>query len=151
VFAEADNVIAKPRFADRDAGDFHLEAGDPCLAKYTGTMSLSGGAPAPPPPPPPPPPPASGSPTVTLRASTPAVRPGRVLKLRGNALGAQSAGRAVIHKRQRHHWERVKAPRIRDGRFSLRLRPRTRQRALRFRATVGRLGHSRTVLVRVVR
>jgi hypothetical protein len=150
VFAEADNLIAKPRFADPDAGDFHLEPGDPCLAKYTGTMSLSDGAPAPPLPPPPPLPPASGSPTVTLRASTPAVRPGGVLKLRGSALGAQSAGRAVIRKRQRHHWERVKAPRIRDGRFSLRLRPRTRQRALRFRATVGRVGHSRTVLVRVV-
>ena len=83
VFAEADNLIAKPRFADPDAGDFHLEPGDPCLAKYTGTMSLSDGAPAPPLPPPPPSPPAGGSPTVTLRASTPAVRPGARLEAEG--------------------------------------------------------------------
>jgi hypothetical protein len=150
VFSEAGNLIAKPSFADPAAGDFRLEPDDPCLAKYTGTMSLPA-APPPAPLPPPSPTPAGDSGTVTLRASAPAVRPGGVLKLRGSAIGAYSAPRAVIRKRRHDHWERVRAPRIHDGRFALRLRPRTRQRALRFRATVGRLGHSRTVFVRVVR
>jgi hypothetical protein len=152
VFSEAHNLIAEPRFVDPAAGDFRLEAGDPCLAKYTGTMSLPAGSQPPPSlPQPPSSPPAGGAGPVTLRASAPSVRPGRVLKLSGSALGAPTARRAVIRRRKHHRWERVRAPRIRDGRFALRLRARTRQRALRFRATVGRLGHSRTVLVRVVR
>ena len=46
VFSEADNLVAQPSFVDPAAGDFRLQAGDACLAKYTGTMSL------PPPPPP---------------------------------------------------------------------------------------------------
>jgi hypothetical protein len=43
VFDEARNLVAKPSFANPGAGDFRLAAGDPCLAKYTGTMSLRGG------------------------------------------------------------------------------------------------------------
>ena len=84
---------------------------------------------------------------MTLRASSRSVRRGGTVKLKGSAPGAR--GRAVIRKRHRHSWKRVSAPRIRDGRFALRLRARTQQRALRFRAKVGGLGHSRTVLVRV--
>ena len=150
VFSEDANLTAKPAFVDPAAGDFRLGAGDACLAKYTGTMSLPSGSPPPPPlPPPPSPPPASSSPTVTLRASAPAVRRGGTLKLTGSALGAHSGRRAVIRKRQRHHWKRVSAPKIRNGHFALRLRARTQQRALKFRARVGDLGHSRTVLVKV--
>jgi hypothetical protein len=151
VFSEAGNLTAKPGFVDPAAADFHLEPGDSCLAKYTGTMSLPGGSPSPPPLPSPSPPPAGGSRTVTLRASSSSVGWGDKLKLRGNALGAHSAPRAVIRKRQRHHWKRVSAPKIRHGHFALRLRARTHQRALRFRARVGDLGQSRTVLVRVER
>jgi hypothetical protein len=154
VFSETGNLIAKPSFVDPAAADLRLEPGDACLAKYTGTMSLPGGGPSPPPLPPPSPsePPAGGSRTVvTLRASSRSVRLGGTLKLRGSALGAHSARRAVIRKRHRHHWERVRAPKIRNGHFALRLRARTHQRALRFRARVGQLGHSRTVLVRVER
>jgi hypothetical protein len=43
VFDEARNLVAKPDFANPAAGDFRLVAGDPCLAKYTGTMSVGGG------------------------------------------------------------------------------------------------------------
>jgi hypothetical protein len=150
VFSEAGNLIAEPGFGDPAAEDFQLDPGDACLAKYTGTMSLPAGG-SQPPPPPPSPPQAGGSGAVTLRASAPSVRSGGTLELRGSALGSPSARRAVIRKRQGHRWKTVRAPKIRDGRFALRLRPRTRQRALRFRATVGRLGHSRTVLVRVER
>jgi parallel beta-helix repeat protein len=39
-FTESGNVTAAPSFADPANGDFHLSAGDLCLAKYTGTMSL---------------------------------------------------------------------------------------------------------------
>ncbi len=88
---------------------------------------------------------------MTLRASDPSVPRGGTLKLSGSALGAHSAGRAVIRKRQGDHWQRVSAPRIHNGHFAVRLRARTRQRALKFRALVGRVGHSRTVLVRVQR
>ncbi len=49
VFSEAGNLVAEPGFVDPAAGDFHLEAGDACLAKYTGTMSLPSGTPPPPP------------------------------------------------------------------------------------------------------
>ena len=49
VFAQASNLIAAPQFANPAAGDFHLGPGDPCLAKYTGTMSLPVGPPPPPP------------------------------------------------------------------------------------------------------
>ena len=151
VFSEAGNLIAKPGFVDPAAGDFRLKPGDSCLAKYTGTMSLpDGSSPPPPPPPSPSPPPASGSATVTLQASSRSVRVGGTLKLRGRALGAHS-GRAVIRKRHGHRWQRVRATKIRNGHFALRLRARTRKRALKFRARVGRLGQSRTVRVRVQR
>jgi hypothetical protein len=49
VFSELDNLVAAPNFSNPAGGDFDVDAGDACLAKYTGTMSL----PASPPPPPP--------------------------------------------------------------------------------------------------
>jgi hypothetical protein len=146
VFSEARNLKAKPRFADPADGDFRLPAGSACLAKYTGTMSLPAGGQ---PPPPPPPPPAGGPQRVTLRASSRSVRRGGTVKLKGSAPSA--AGRAVIRKRHHHRWKRVSASRIRDGRFALRVRARTRQRTIRFRARVGSVGQSRTVVVRVKR
>jgi hypothetical protein len=148
VFSEGGNLVARPGFVDPADADFHLEPGDSCLLKYTGTMSLPDGTP-PPPLPSTSPPPVSDSQTVTLRASSRSVRRGGTLKLRGSASGAPAAHRAVIRKRDGHDWKRVKAARIRNGRFALRLRARTRQSALRFRAKVGQLGQSRTVLVRV--
>ncbi len=47
VFSESGNLIAQASFVNAAAGDFRLAAGNACLAKYTGTMSL----PVPPPPP----------------------------------------------------------------------------------------------------
>ncbi|MEK6326234.1 MAG: right-handed parallel beta-helix repeat-containing protein [Actinomycetota bacterium] len=149
VFSEARNLVAKPSFADPAAGDFRLKAGNACLAKYTGTMALPAGGQVPPPPPPPSPPPTGGPRAVTLRASARSVSLGRPLKLRGSALGSHSARRAVIQKRTHRQWKRVRALKLRDGRFALRLRARTQERTLRFRARVGQLGHSRTVLVKV--
>jgi hypothetical protein len=146
VFSEARNLTAKPDFVDPAAGDFRLRAGDACLAKYTGSMSLPGGGQ---PPPPPSPDPAGSPQTVTLRADSRSVRRGGMVKLKGSAPVA--ARRAVIRRRHHHQWKRVSAPRIRHGRFALRLRARTQERTLKFRAKVGRLGHSRTVLVRVKR
>ena len=87
---------------------------------------------------------------MTLRAGSRSVRLGGTLKLRGRALGAH-AGRAVIRKRHATSWQRVRATKIRNGHFALRLRARTQKRTLKFRAKVGRLGQSRTVRVRVQR
>ena len=146
------NLVANPGFVDPAAEAFSLQAGDACRAKYTGTMSLGGGSQSPPSPPSSPlPPTAHGSQTVTLRASSRSVRQGGTLKLTGSALGADSARRAVVRKRNGHQWKRVRASRIRNGHFALRLRARTQQRTLRFQARVGDLGHSRTVLVKVKR
>jgi len=100
-------------------------------------------------PPRPSPDPAGGPQTVTLRADSRSVRRGGMVKLKGSAPVA--ARRAVVRRRQHHQWKRVSAPRIRHGRFALRLRARTQERTRKFRAKVGRLGHSRTVLVRVKR
>jgi hypothetical protein len=148
VFDEARNLVAKPSFANPRTGDFRLAAGDPCLAKYTGTMSLREGGQAPPLPSPPP---VGGSQSVTLRVNSRSVRRGGTFKLIGRAPGASSARRAVIRKRHHHGWKRVRSPKLRNGHFALRLRARTRKRKLKFRARVGRLGHSRTVLIRVKR
>jgi hypothetical protein len=47
VFTESGNLIAQPSFVNAAAGDFRLVAGNACLTKYTGTMSLP--VPLPPP------------------------------------------------------------------------------------------------------
>jgi hypothetical protein len=47
-FTVSGNLISAPGFVDAAAGDFHLQWGSACLAKYTGTMSLPVGPPPPP-------------------------------------------------------------------------------------------------------
>jgi parallel beta-helix repeat protein len=136
------NVIAKPEFANPGAGDYRLEAGGSCAARYTGTALASGSAPEPPA--------SAPAATVNLRANDRAVRRGARLRLRGTVLGAHAA-RAVITRRQGDRWRRIKAPRIREGRFTVRVRAQTRRRVLRLRASVGPTGHSPTVRVRVKR
>jgi hypothetical protein len=41
-FTALENVTADPQFVDPAAGDYRLQPSSPCLAKYTGTMSLPG-------------------------------------------------------------------------------------------------------------
>jgi parallel beta-helix repeat protein len=43
-YSESANLVANPRFADPSRGDFVLDPASPCLAKYTGTMSLPQGS-----------------------------------------------------------------------------------------------------------
>jgi parallel beta-helix repeat protein len=137
------NLVAEPEFTDAGGGDYRLLADDRCASKYTGPTAVPGS------------PPGDGSgggesATVNLRASSHSVRRGAHLRLRGTVLGAQ-APRAVIAMRHNHRWKRIRAPRIRGGRFAVRLRARTHRRVFKVRASVGRLGHSRIVRIRVKR
>jgi len=43
-YSESANLVANPQFADPSHGHFVLNAASPCLAKYTGTMSLPQGS-----------------------------------------------------------------------------------------------------------
>jgi parallel beta helix pectate lyase-like protein/List-Bact-rpt repeat protein len=47
-FTASGNLISASGFVNAAAGDFHLQWGSACLAKYTGTMSLPVGPPPPP-------------------------------------------------------------------------------------------------------
>jgi parallel beta-helix repeat protein len=137
------NVVAEPQFANPAAGDFRLEGGGRCAASYAGAELAPGSSQEPPDD-------SSQPASVNLRANDHSVRRGARLRLRGTVLGAH-AERAVIVQRQGDRWRRVRTPRIRDGRFAVRMRAKTHGRVLRLRASVGPAGHSRTVRVRVKR
>jgi hypothetical protein len=141
-YSATGNVIAEPQFANPSAGDYRLQGDGRCAARYTGTELPPGSSPQPPD--------GAPAPTVNLRANDHSVRRGARLRLRGTVLGAR-AERAVIMQRQGDRWRRIRAARVRDGRFAARMRAHPRGRVLRLRASVGAAGHSRTLRVRVRR
>ena len=139
-YTAAGNVVAEPQFANSAAGDYRLQQGGRCAATYTGTETAPRSSPEAPD--------GATGPAVNLRADARSVRRGARLRLRGTVLGARAA-RAVIAQRQGDRWRQIKAPRVRDGRFAVRMRAHTRGRVLKLRASIGPAGHSRTVRVRV--
>jgi Right handed beta helix region len=141
-FSAADNLVAAPGFVNPAAGDYRLRSDSPCLAKYTGTMSLDRVDPS------------SGrrSGRLKLKASRRSVPSGRSVRLRGRVPRELEAGRRVRIERRRHGaWRHLERARLgHDRRFEQRLRPR-RHQVLALRATLADGSHSRVVRVKVRR
>jgi Right handed beta helix region len=140
-FSAAGNLTATPGFVNPAAGDYRLRSDSPCLAKYTGTMSLDGVDPSRRR--------KSGRPKLKANRS---VHRGGWVRLRGRVpAGLLSQPTVVIERRRNGDWQRLKAARIRsDRRFKQRLRVR-RAQVLRLRATLAGNRHSRVVRVKVRR
>jgi Right handed beta helix region len=136
-FSAADNLVAAPGFVNPAAGDYRLRSDSPCLAKYTGTMSLDRVDPS------------SGrrSGRLKLKASRRA-QPGGWVRLRGRVpAGLAQRPKVVIERLRDGDWHAVRAVRVHgDLRFKQRLRA-CRAQVLVLRAAVADSNHSRTVRV----
>ena len=99
-FTAQSNLLVDPRYVNAAAGDYTLQAGSPCLAVIGGEGVET---------------------ELSLKSSKRRVHTGRKFRLKGKALGA---ARVTVKVQRGGAWRAVDSAKVRDGKFSTKIRPR---------------------------